>query len=259
MSMAAGEDDPKDRSGTVARLRDGGQVIATWCSVDAPAVVEVLAGAGVPCVMLDLEHGEFDTPALPALLRAAEVAGATGIVRVRSIDQIGPALDAGAAGVLAPDVRSAEAAAAVVRAGRYPPTGERGAAPMVRAARYGHRPFAAHQGSTPPLVGVQIEGPEGVASLDGILEVAGLDLVFVGPYDLAQQLGHPGEVTHPEVQATITDVAERARRRGIATGVWCPDAAAARIWLDAGIGLVTVGNATVLLADAARSLMAALR
>lgn len=256
--MVATAEDPKDPAGVVPRLRDGGQVVATWCSIDSPAVVEVIAAAGFPCVLLDLEHGEFDTPALPGLLRAAAVAGATGIVRVRAREQIGPALDAGAAGVLVPDVRSAAAAAQAVQAGRYPPDGERGSAPMVRDARYGHRPFAGHQAASRPLLGVQIEGPAGVAALDDILAVAGLDLVFVGPYDLAQQLGHPGEVSHPEVQAAITDVAARAADQGIATGVWSPDAQTAQVWVEAGIGLVSVGNATVLLADAARSLVAAL-
>ena len=251
--------DPRDQAGTVERLRAGEQVVATWCSIDAPAIVELTAAAGFDVVLLDLEHGEFGVGALPGLLRAVEVTGATGFVRVATVDQLGPALDAGTAGVLVPDVRSVEAVGAIVDACRYGPVGERGAAPMVRDARYGHRPFEEHHAAAAPLIGVQIEGPQVLEVLDDLLQVDGLDLVFVGPHDLSQRLGVPGQVTHPDVVAAIGDVTDRARDRGIATGVWSPDAPAARVWLDAGVGLVTVGNVTMLLAAAARELVAELQ
>lgn len=248
-----------DRSNTLARVRDGEQVLGTWCSLADGATVEIVARSGFEIAFIDLEHGEIGTHQLPGLLRAAAVGGATGMVRVRFPEQIGPALDAGAAGVMLPDVRSAAAATALVAACRFPPVGGRGAAPMVRGAGYATRPFTDLLAAPPPLVMAQIEGPDGMAALDDVLGVDGLDLVFVGPFDLSQHLGVPGEVTHPSVVAAVSEITQAARERGVATGVWAPDAAAARTWLDAGVGLVTVSNVAAMLAGAAGSLMESLR
>jgi len=242
----------------VGRLRAGERVIASWCSLASTSVAELMALAGFDAVILDLEHGEFGTAALPDLLRAVTVGGASALVRVRVPAELGPALDAGADGVLAPDVRSAAAAAAIVAACRYAPEGERGAAPMVRDAAYGLRPFAAHRAARAPLVGVQVAGPPGVAAIDEILAVAGVDLVFFGTFDLAQHLGVPGDVAHPRVVAEVRALTARAAGAGVATGVWAPDAATAATWLEAGVTLVSVGSATSLLAGAAAALRGAL-
>jgi 2-keto-3-deoxy-L-rhamnonate aldolase RhmA len=236
------------------RLRGGEQLVATFSSLDSPAAAEIVAAAGFEVVLLDLEHGELAVAELADHIRAVEVAGAAAVVRIAAPVEIGRALDAGAAGVLCPDVSSAAEAAEVVAAGRYAPAGTRGAAPMARAARYGLRPFAEHHAWTAPLLGVQIEGEAGLAAVEEIIAVPGLDLIFLGPYDLSQRLGVPGEVTHPVVVTAVRDVVSRARAHGVATGVWAPDAVAARAWLDAGVSLVAASNVPVLLAEAARTL-----
>jgi 4-hydroxy-2-oxoheptanedioate aldolase len=246
-------------SDLVQRLRSGQQLVGTWSSLDSPAAAEVMAAAGFDVVILDLEHGELGVSDLTGHLRAIEVAGAASLVRVAEPGQIGRALEAGADGVLAPDVTSAEVAARVVAAGRYAPHGTRGSAPMARDAGYGLHPFAEHHAQADPLLGVQIEGPEGLAAVDGVVAVDGLGLVFVGPHDLSQRLGVPGQVTHPAVVDAIGEVAERARAHGVATGVWAPDAEVARTWLEAGISLVTVSNVALVLSGAARTLREALR
>jgi len=243
----------------VQRLRAGDHLVGTWSSLDSPAAAEVMAAAGFDVVILDLEHGELGVPDLTAHLRAIEVAGAASLVRVADPGQVGRALEAGADGVLAPDVTSAETAARVVASGRYAPHGTRGSAPMARDVGYGLHAFAEHHADADPLLGVQIEGPEGMAALDEIVAVDGLGLVFVGPHDLSQRLGVPGQVTHPAVVEAIGEVAGRARAHGVATGVWAPDAEVARTWLDAGISLVTVSNVALVLSGAARSLREALR
>lgn len=249
----------RDPSSFVARVRDGVQVVAMWSSIESPAVAELVAAAGFDAVVLDLEHGEFGVSALTGHLRAVEVGGAAGLVRVRHTSELAPALEAGAVGVLAPDIGSAAAAEQVVRACSYAPRGVRGAAPMARDAGYGHRDFPTHHAQAAPLIGVQIEGPEGLAGIDEVLSVDGLDLVFVGPQDLAQRLGVAGQVTHPTVVEAIGTVVERARVQGVATGIWAPDAHVARTWLDAGVTLVTVSNVALLLAGAARQLVASIR
>ena len=90
---------------------------------------------------------------------------------------------------------------------------------MVRDARYVHRHFEEHHATAEPLIGVQIEGPRVLEVRDELLDIEGLGLVLVGPHDLSQRFGVPGEVTHPEVVAAIRDVVEHARARGVERGM----------------------------------------
>jgi 4-hydroxy-2-oxoheptanedioate aldolase len=245
------------------RMSDGTTLFGTWVNTPSPELVETLGDVGFDCVFLDLEHGEYGTDALPGLLRAARAAGCYGVVRTSHVSapEIGAALDAGADGVLAPGVGSVDEAAAVVSAAHYPPIGARGAAPMTRAARYGTTPFAAYREVTESgvVVGAQIEGPAGLDAVDGILATPHLDLAFIGPFDLSQHLGMPGDTSHPSVVAAMTDIVERATARGIATGTWAPTPAAARPWVDAGVRLVTVSSSTALFTQAASALIAELK
>jgi 4-hydroxy-2-oxoheptanedioate aldolase len=245
------------------RLRDGPAVFGTWVNTSSPDLVETLGDVGFDCVFLDLEHGEYGTEALPNLLRAARAAGCFAVVRASHVSapEVGAALDAGADGVLAPGVSSAAEAAAVVSAAHYPPVGSRGAAPMTRAARYGTTPFAAYRDRSEAevVVGAQIEGPAGLAAVDEILATAHLDLAFVGPFDLSQHLGVPGDTSHPAVVEAMRDIVARADAKGVATGTWAPSAAAARPWVDAGIRLVTVASTTAMFTGAATDLIVELR
>ena len=245
------------------RLDEGPVVLGTWVNTASGDIVETLGLLGFDVVLCDLEHGEYGTEALPGMLRAARASGCAAFVRTSHVspNEIGASLDAGADGILAPGIGSAEAARAVVMAAHYPPRGSRGAAPMVRAAGYGTVPFAEYRerAETDVVAGVQIEGPDGLAALDAILEVAGLDLVFIGPFDLSQHLGVPGETGHPAVVEAMADIVERAGLRGVATGTWAPTPAAARPWIDAGVRLVTVSSSTALLTSAAAQLIADLR
>ena len=208
------------------RLAGGTTTFGTWVNTPSPELVETLGLAGFDCVFLDLEHGEYGTDALPGLLRAARAGGCFGAVRTSHVaaNEIGAALDSGADAVLAPSVSSAADAAAIVGAAHYPPIGSRGAAPMTRAAGYGTTPFTDYREriESDVVVGAQIEGPDGLAAVDDILAVAGLDLVFIGPFDLSQHLGVPGETSHPAVVEAMTDIVARAESGGIATGTWAP-------------------------------------
>ena len=212
------------------RLQNGPTVFGTWVNTPSPELVETLGDVGFDCVFIDLEHGEYGTAALPGLLRAVRAARCFGVVRSSHVSahEIGAALDAGADAVLAPGVSSADEAAAIVAAAHYPPVGARGAAPMTRAAGYGTTPFQAYREriEAEVVVGAQIEGPDGLAALDAILATEHLDLAFIGPFDLSQHLGVPGETSHPAVVEAMTSIVERAERQSIATGTWAPTAAA---------------------------------
>jgi len=230
-------------------------LLCTFITIPSPVVVELAALAGFDAVVLDTEHGPYGVESLPALLLAARAHGIAAIVRVRSHDPslIGLALDAGADGVLVPHVSSASEAQAVVAAARFAPDGHRGANPFVAAAGYSGRSDWFTQANRSVAVIGMVEGKEGLDAVNEILDVAGLDAVFVGPFDLSHALGLPGQVDHPAVTASLLRVAEEARMRGRAMGAFAPTTEAVRSLQDAGAALIAYGVDTMLVLDCLRA------
>ncbi|MBA2529510.1 MAG: hypothetical protein H0V19_06030 [Euzebyales bacterium] len=245
------------------RLAEGMTLYGTWVNSDAPEIAETLGLVGFDCVVLDMEHGEFGTEALPDLLRATRAGGCHGLVRTTAVDppQIMRALDAGAEGVIVPNVADPAEARQIAAAAHYPPAGNRGAAPNGRASGYGVTPFATYREriERDVVVVAQIEGPGGMANLPAILDVEGIDLVFVGPFDLSQHLGVPGEVHDPAVISALEGIVGTAARLGIATGTWAPTPDLAAVWARAGVRLVTVSSATAMFTEAAGRVLRELR
>jgi 2-keto-3-deoxy-L-rhamnonate aldolase RhmA len=249
-----------------ARLAgEGPPLIATFVLVPRVEVIELLAYAGFDTVILDLEHGAFGIESLAPLVAAARSAGIGCVVRVPDVraQPIGAALDVGADGVVVPNVQSGASAADVVVAARFGPEGRRGANPYVRAARYSADPefFVTANERTAAIV--MVEGREGIAAIDEILDVAGLDAVFLGPVDVSMALGVPGQPEHPTVVAAVSGIVERARSRGVVTGVFAPTVDAGARWLGLGVRFVALSVDTALMlrgfSDAAAALRAAAR
>ncbi len=151
-------------------------------------------------------------------------------------------LDAGADGILAPQVNSHEAASKVAELARYPPLGKRGVGPS-RATGYGER-IADHlsQANEELTVAVQIESAEAVASVNDIASVEGLDMLFVGPGDLSVSLGVPGQLFNSKVWDGATKTLEAAKARGLGAGMYATDATDARRWLRAGFNCLMIGG-----------------
>jgi len=173
----------------------------------APALVELAGHVGFDFAMLDTEHGIADGHELEHHLRAADAVGLDCIVRVGGHDsvEILRALDAGAAGVVAPHVTNAAAAAAIVSASHYPPVGRRGFAVSTRAGRQGTVALAEHIESAlaNTLVIAQVEDGEALDDIDEIASTPSLDAIFIGPSDLSISLGQPGNFHHPRVASAI--------------------------------------------------------
>jgi len=243
------------------RLREGPALIGTFSIVAAPELVELIGLAGFDVIVLDMEHGSYEIANLGTHILAARAHGIAPIVRVRWNEPalIGAALDAGAAGVLVPHVQSAADAAAVVEAARFPPDGERGAHPWVRAAGYAASDDWHARANDEVAVIAMVEGKEGVAAIDEILATPGLDAVFLGPVDLAASLGLAGQLDHPQVVAAVRSVVERAAAAGVAAACFSPTVDGAARWLDAGAQLVTLGVDTQIILPAMRSLVDAVR
>lgn len=188
------------------------------------AFVEAAGHAGLDFIILDTEHGPANWGTILNHVRAAQLTAMAPIVRVRGLDAhaIGAALDAGAEGVQVPNITTPAQAAEAVVAARFHPLGQRGVCRFVAAARYGAVDKTVYfTAENDKLLILQVEGVDGVENIDAILAVPGFDVLFVGPYDLSQSAGRPGEVEAPEVLALIDRIAAAAAVAGKTLGLFC--------------------------------------
>jgi 4-hydroxy-2-oxoheptanedioate aldolase len=233
-------------------------VFGTWVQTPSAEVVEILGWSGWDFVILDLEHGPYAAESLPHLIRAAEISGTAPLVRVplEAPEEVGKALDLGAAGIVTPGVTSAEAGRERIRLTRFPPHGSRSAALSTRQLHYSGRPFAELVGpdAPQPLSVLQVEARLATSDLGSILGVEGVDVIFVGTYDLSTSLGLPGQFDHPTVRGAISEIVDRAGERRTAVGLWVPDAESAKYWVGRGARFVTIANNELMLFRAASEL-----
>lgn len=243
-------------------MRAGTAVNGYWTELFSPAATEIMAAAGYDCTMIDLEHGAADLGDAVAVMRALQGSGCTPLVRVPANDPawIKRVLDAGAEGVMVPAVNSREEAETVVAACHYAPRGFRGmAAPIVRAAGYGQDWRGYVRDITENLLAIcQVETRAAVENVADIAAVDGLDMIFVGPFDLSGSLGHLGEPDHPDVRAAITAVEEAAKAQGcLLGGIPTPERSSKALYA-AGYDLVLADIDLVFLREGALAGVAAL-
>jgi 2-keto-3-deoxy-L-rhamnonate aldolase RhmA len=203
----------------------------------APQLVELCGRAGFHWALIDCEHGAFSAESVEQACIAGDAAGLSVMVRPPSDrpEAILAALDRGAAGVQVPHVATAAQADAIVRAVKYGPRGDRGLGTSVRAAGYGvDLDVAAYvaRANRETIVCVQIEDREGLANVAEIAAVPGVDVVFVGPMDLSQALGHPGDLARPEFRREVERAFAAAQAAGALTGT-----SGNAAWVRYGIGL----------------------
>jgi 4-hydroxy-2-oxoheptanedioate aldolase len=234
--------------------------IGVFCELPTPASVEIIGAAGWDFVVIDCEHAPITAQMLPDFIRASEAARIPAIVRVpeNNAAAIQQALDAGAAGVQIPQISSVEAARAAVSAARFHPLGMRGFNPFVRAARYSAQPVAEFLNNETTVV-LQIESTEGLRAVDKILEIPGIDVLFIGPYDLSQSLGIPGQTSDPRVFQAGEAIVSKASARGVSVGVFTNSEQEAERWKQIGIQYLCYSVDTVMLLGALRSARERLR
>jgi 2-keto-3-deoxy-L-rhamnonate aldolase RhmA len=200
-------------------LRQKAKPAGVFVRIPSPAVVEIAAAAGLDFVIMDNEHGAFSDETLENMVRAADATGISALVRVPENRPwaITRTLDMGADGLWVPQVNSQADAEAAVRASRYAPDGQRGMNTACRRAAYGalkRSEYVSRANSEVVLV-IQIEDIRAVNTLEEILRVPGIDMISVGLGDLAQSIGFPGQMDHPEVLAIDRKVKEAARGHGL--------------------------------------------
>ncbi|NIA36614.1 4-hydroxy-2-oxoheptanedioate aldolase [Serratia marcescens] len=231
--------------------------IGLWLGLCSSYSAELLAGAGFDWLLIDGEHAPNNVQTVLGQLQAVAPYPSQPVVRPPLNDAviIKQLLDVGAQTLLIPMIQNAEQARDAVRATRYPPHGVRGVgSALARASRWNRVPDYLQQADEQMCVLVQIETREAVKNLDAILQVEGVDGVFIGPADLSADMGFAGNPQHPEVQRTIDDAIARIRAAGKAPGILMANKALAQRYLEAGALFVAVGVDTTLLARAAEAL-----
>ena len=211
-------------------------------TVGEQAIVEALSQVGFDWFFVETEHAPNLADRLNKIVLAAGEVPC--LVRLSRNDEISVkrALDAGAAGIIAPRVSSAEVCEEIVRFAKFPPDGVRGIG-VSRANQYGNNieSYLSDANGGVSVV-IQIEDKAGVDNLENILEVAGLDSVFVGPYDLSASIGRTGDLKHPEVQALIDQVRKKCLEVDKPVGIFEPDIEAARQRIEQGFSLITIST-----------------
>ena len=238
--------------------------IGLWVGLADHYSTEICAGAGFDWLLLDGEHAPND---LRSLLQQAQTVAAYAshpIARVPVGDGhagttlIKQYLDLGLQTLLVPMVDTAQQAAQLVRATRYPPDGMRGMG-GARASRWGRYPRYSMEANDQICLLVQAETSLALQNLDAIAATPGVDGVFIGPSDLSASMGFVGNPGHPQVQAAIEDAIARILRAGKAPGILSPDETLARHYLELGALFVAVGLDTNLLARHTSALAARFR
>jgi len=225
----------------------GGRVPARciWLGLPSGTTAEIAGHAGAEIAVIDAEHGPIGVERLAEMVRALLPSRTGVLVRVGELSEarIKHALDSGAGGVLIPYVESAGEAEAAVRASLYPPHGARGqAGAVIRATGYGRDPGYAETWNDRAIVAVQIESHKGLTNVRSIAEVEGVDMLFFGPFDYAQDAGLDPATDGAVLWEVFGQIATAAREAGKTVGVFpWPNAAPAEL-AAAGADLVTVAS-----------------
>jgi 4-hydroxy-2-oxoheptanedioate aldolase len=245
-----------------AALRAGRPQIGLWLGLADAYVSELLASTGYDWLAIDAEHAPNDLRSVLAQLQALASYPVQAVVRTACGDAtlIKQYLDIGAQTLLVPMVESAEQAARIVAATRYPPAGMRGVgSALARASRWNQIDDYVHRCSSEICLLVQVESVAGLDNLAAIAATDGVDGILFGPADLAASMGLPGKPADARVQDAIEHGIQTVRNAGKAAGVLSVDMALARKYLGLGTLFVAVGIDTTLLVRAAKELRAAFK
>ena len=231
--------------------------IGLWVSLSGAYTADAVASTGFDWLLIDGEHAPNDVRSILGQLQAVAGHPSQPVVRpvVGDTALIKQLLDAGALTLLIPMVETAEQAAQMVAATRYPPKGIRGVGfGSARASRWNGVKDYAHLADDQMCVLVQVESAKGLANLEAICAVDGIDGVFFGPADLSASMGHLGNANHPDVQRAIIDGIKTIRAAGKAPGILVFDRAQGQQYIDAGVLFMAVGVDGMLLTKACREL-----
>ena len=245
---------------TLELIRSNQLALGAWIELHDIYATRLLAAQGCfQWMLIDAEHSPVDSRTIAilcAMLTDISQGMTTPLVRVTAgtIDKIKQALDSGAQGIIAPMINTAREAADVVKFAKYPPEGQRGIGGLFPHLSYGvRRADYLVDANRETFVGIQIETKEGSDNIEEILDVKGIDLVFIGPNDLHQSLGLKAQFwsNEPLFQEKVQKVIKACKDRNIPYGTLCPDAAQAKNRQKEGFTFIGLGTDTSFLLSGA--------
>ena len=235
---------------TKEKLKAGETVFGSFVRYPDPALIEFLGYQGWDFLVFDAEHGTIEPRDCENMTRSAELRGVTPIVRVTTNLQpiILRFLDTGAVGVLVPWVQSSVEAKAAVDSIKYYPLGIRGLA-GVRAADFGQTKSLGdyvQEANSETLVVLQVETFQAIEQLPEILKINEIDVIFIGPSDLSQSMGLPGQGQHPKVQDAMQRIADCVSQSEAALGLMVRNPETALEWKEKGARFIAIALESVL-------------
>lgn len=241
------------------RLAAGDKTTGIWLALANSYTSELAGTIGFDWVLIDGEHAPNDLRSIMMQLQALKGSASSVVARPPSADVhlIKQYLDIGVQSLLLPMIESGAQAELMVKAVRYAPEGIRGVgASIARASMFNSIPNYMSTAADQICLMLQVESRAGLAALDDIAATDGVDSVFIGPSDLAADMGHPGNYHAPEVEAAIEDAIRRIQSHGKATGIYMPDPVHAKRYRDMGVNFIAVGADAAVLIKALRDLKA---
>lgn len=255
--MVMSDNNPRTETGMASirgnlkkRLQAGETVVGPFVIVPSVTLVDTLGYAGMDFCIIDTEHGPVSQESATDLVIAAQGSGVAPIIRVGDNDErlILRALDVGSEGVQVPQINTLDDAKRVVHSAKYSPLGERGLSIFTRAGNYFRDAGEGHtdRQNEETMTVVHIEGQRGLDNLDEIMTVDGLDVLFLGPYDISQSLGVPGDVRNPIVEKALREATDKARAQGRAVGSYAKDVEMGKWLIDLGVQYLSINvDATI--------------
>jgi 4-hydroxy-2-oxoheptanedioate aldolase len=242
---------------------EGRTVYGIWQRIPDSTVSEILALSGIDFVAIDMEHGAIDIADLRTMVPHFKLANVPVILRIASADSafVAKVLDLGIDGIMVPQIATVEEARNVVKVSKFAPLGARGVGGACSADRFGQisvEEFVRSQNNHVMTI-VQVENEQCIHNLDQILEVEGIDLFYIGPFDLSQSLGVTAQINHPDVTAAIQTVIDKCKAKGKAIGMHGVSPEFIQKWREHGVSLFTYGMDSALLKQTVQKEFAALR
>lgn len=238
-------------------LKSGGRVFGTWSMLSSPTVLNVIGTTGLDFVIVDLEHGPTTFETAENQLYAAEAGGIEPIIRLAEdhAPHVLHALEIGAQSILISQVATAAQTERIVKSCKYFPDGNRGLSPFTRNHGYSDRdlPAKLQHANEQMFVGVLVEGEEGIRNIPEIAKVPGLDMIYLGVYDLSQACGVPGDLMNPKVVRIMRDYVKLIEDCGLAAGSVARDREYMELLLDAGFRFVSYRVDCAILKDGLES------
>lgn len=240
------------------KISEGKPVYGLFMKSCDPAFVEAAAYSGFDFAILDMEHGPMTYETLQNNIRAAHLLGMLSVVRIGELGEnaVGMAYDLGACGVQVPKVEDAGQCMCAVKYAKFHPLGERGVCRFVRAAGYSSIERSEYfNNSNNNVLVAQVEGGEALGNIGAILDVGGIDIIFIGPYDLSQALGVPGQVNHPLVVDSMKCVVKKARDKGKVVGTFVDNIDNLKLWKSAGVQYLAYSVDVGIFTDACQNVL----